>query len=96
MAALLTLSFLTLLVANAMLNDGFNQEQLALLANVVQIFNYIENAQQTSNDRIMMELQRQNKIYLETSIKQNNEIIERLQKLEDNLKEKENVRFKKS
>lgn len=79
-----------------MLNDGFNQEQLALLANVVQIFNYIENAQQTSNDRIMMELQRQNKIYLETSIKQNKEIIERLQKLEDNLKEKENVRFKKS
>lgn len=71
-----------------MLNDGFNQEQLALLANVVQIFNYIENAQQTSNDRIMMELQRQNKLYLETSIKQNNEIIERLQKLENNFKEK--------
>ena len=71
-----------------MLNDGFNQEQLALLANVVQIFNYIENAQQTSNDRIMMELQRQNKIYLETSIKQNNEIIERLQRIEENLKEK--------
>ena len=71
-----------------MLNDGFNQEQLALLANVVQIFNYIENAQQTSNDRIMMELQRQNKIYLETSIKQNNEIIERLQRIEKNLKEK--------
>ena len=71
-----------------MLNDGFNQEQLALLANVVQIFNYIENAQQTSNDRIMLELQRQNKVYLETSIKQNNEIIERLQKLENNFKEK--------
>ena len=71
-----------------MLNDGFNQEQLALLANVVQIFNYIENAQQTSNDRIMMELQRQNKIYLETSVKQNSEIIERLQRLEKNLKEK--------
>lgn len=71
-----------------MLNDGFNQEQLALLANVVQIFNYIENAQQTSNDRIMMELQRQNKIYLETSVKQNSEIIERLQKIEENLKEK--------
>ena len=71
-----------------MLNEGFNQEQLALLANVVQIFNYIENAQQTSNDRIMLELQRQNKVYLETSIKQNNEIIERLQKLENNFKEK--------
>ena len=57
-----------------MLNNGFNQEQLALFANIVQIFNYIENAQQTSNDRIMLELQRQNKVYLETSIKQNNEI----------------------
>lgn len=66
-----------------MLNNGLNQEQLALLANVVQIFNYIENAQQTSNDRIMLELQRQNKVYLETSIKQNNEIIERLERLEN-------------
>ena len=72
-----------------MLNNGLNQEQLALLANVVQIFNYIENAHQTSNDRIMLELQRQNKVYLETSIKQNNEIIERLERLE-------NVRFDKS
>ena len=65
-----------------MLNNALSQEQLALLANVVQIFNYMENAQQTSNDRIMMELQRQNKIYLEKSIKQNNEIIERLERLE--------------
>ena len=71
-----------------MLNEGFNQEQLALLANVVQIFNYIENAQQTSNDRIMVELQRQNKVYLETLVRQNNEITERLQKLENNFKEK--------
>ena len=59
------------------------------MANVVQILNYIENAQQTSNDRIMMELQRQNKVYLETSIKQNKEIIERLERLE-------NVRFNES
>ena len=71
-----------------MLNN-LNTEQLALVANVVQILNYIENAQQTSNDRIMMELQRQNKVYLETSIKQNKEIIERLERLE-------NVRFNES
>ena len=59
-----------------MLNNGLNQEQLALFANVVQIFNYIENAQQTSNDRIMLELQRQNKVYLE-------EILKRLERLEN-------------
>lgn len=66
-----------------MLNNSFNPEQLALMANIVQIFNYIENLQQTSNDRILLELQRQNKIYLETSIKQNEEIIERLERLEN-------------
>ena len=66
-----------------MLNNGFNPEQLALMANIVQVFNYIENTQQTSNDRIMLELQRQNKVYLETAIKQNKEIIERLERLEN-------------
>ena len=65
-----------------MLNNPLDTEQLALLANIVQIFNYIENAQQTSNDRIMLELQRQNKVYLE-------EILKRLERLE-------NVRHKKS
>lgn len=54
----------------------FDDNQLALLANIVQIFNYIENAQQTSNDRIMLELQRQNKVYLE-------EILNRLERLEN-------------
>lgn len=53
-----------------------NQEQLALLANIVQIFNYIENTQQTSNDRILQELQKQNKFYLE-------EILKRLERLEN-------------
>lgn len=54
----------------------FDYNQLALLANIVQIFNYIENAQQTSNDRIMLELQRQNKVYLE-------EILNKLERLEN-------------
>lgn len=60
----------------------FNENQLALMANIVQIFNYIENTQQTSNDRIMLELQNQNEIYLE-------EILRRLERLE-------NVRYKES
>ena len=74
-----------------MLNNGLSQEQLALLANIVQVFNYIENMQQTSNDRIMLELQRQKTVYLETSIKQNNEILEKLERL-SRVKEKQNVR----
>ena len=47
----------------------FDENQLALLANIVQIFNYIENSQQTSNDKIMLELQKQNKVYLINYIK---------------------------
>ena len=66
-----------------MLSSSFNQEQLALLANIVQIFNYMENLQQTSNDTIMLELQRQNKVYLD-------EILNRLERLE------EYVRFNQS
>ena len=54
----------------------FNENQLALLANIVQIFNYMENAQQTSNDRIMLELQRQNEVYLD-------QILKRLERLEE-------------
>jgi len=54
----------------------FDENQLALLANIVQIFNYIENSQQTSNDKIMLELQRQNKVYLD-------EILKRLERLEN-------------
>ena len=60
---------------NVMLND-YGQEQLALLANIMQVFNYIENTQQTSNDRILQELQKQNKVYLE-------EILNRLERLEN-------------
>lgn len=54
----------------------FDENQLALLANIVQIFNYIENSQQTSNDKILLELQKQNKVYLD-------EILKRLERLEN-------------
>lgn len=67
---------LLLLAVNVMLNNFFDDNQLALLANIVQIFNYMENMQQTSNDRIMLELQKQNEVYLE-------EILKRLERLEN-------------
>lgn len=54
--------------------------QLDLLANIVQIFNYVENAQQTSNDKIMQELQHQNQDYLEEIAKKLNKILELLEK----------------
>ena len=73
----------------------FDQNQLALLANIVQIFNYIENSQQTSNDQILLELQKQNQDYLEKIVKQNEKIIERLQIIIQN-KEMYNVRFNES
>lgn len=59
-----------------MLNNVFDAEQLALVANIMQVANYVENLQQTSNDRILQELERQNKVYLE-------EILKRLERLEN-------------
>lgn len=44
----------------------------------MQIYSLILNLNQTSNDTIMHELQKQNKEYLERIIQQNNEIIELL------------------
>ena len=66
-----------------MLNNGFNKEQLNFVANIVQILNYIENSQQISNDKILLELQKQNKVYLE-------EILNRLKILEEKFNSKEN------
>ena len=53
-----------------------NLENLELIANILQVVNYFENTQQTSNDKILQELQRQNKVYLE-------EILKRLERLEN-------------
>lgn len=57
-------------------NNLFNTEQLALIADIMQVANYVENLQQTSNDRILQELEKQNKVYLE-------EILKRLERLEN-------------
>ena len=58
---------------------------LDVISNILQILNYYENTQQTSNDKIMKELQHQNKEYLEIIIKQNKEIIERLNYARQNI-----------
>ena len=50
------------------------------LANILQIFNYIENAKQTSNDRIMSELQKQDREYFDKIILKLDKILEILTK----------------
>ena len=53
-----------------------DNEQLNFIANMLQVFNYIENSKQTSNDKILQELQNQNKFYLE-------QILIKLERLEE-------------
>ena len=58
--------------------DGLN-----FYANVLQIASYQELLNQANNDDIMTELQHQNKAYLEEIIKNQAEIIKRLERLEN-------------
>lgn len=53
-----------------------DNEQLTFIANMLQVVNYIENSKQTSNDKILQELQNQNKFYLE-------QILIKLERLEE-------------
>lgn len=53
-------------------------ERLTMLANVLQIANFIMNVKETSNDEIMKMLEKQNREYLD-------EILARLDKFEENL-----------
>lgn len=69
-----------------MLNDVLDLDGLGAFADVLQVLNYAENLTQTSNDKILNELQKQNNLYLEQLIKNQQEIIARLERIE-------NVRF---
>lgn len=51
-----------------------------LFLGFLQVYDLLLNLNQTSNDTIMHELQRQNKEYLSKIIKQNEEIIDLLKK----------------
>jgi deoxycytidylate deaminase len=52
------------------MNDNFNLEFdfidiLAIISFIIQLINYQENKEQSTNDDIFRELQKQNKVYLE-------------------------------
>ena len=61
-------------------------ENLNTFANLVQIASYQELLEQANNDDIMTELDRQNKVFLEQILKNQAEIISRLERLENGKK----------
>ena len=65
-----------------MLNFG-GLDGLNFYANILQIASYEELLNQANNDDIMTELQHQNKAYLEEIIKNQAEILKRLERLEN-------------
>lgn len=66
------------------MNNNFNNDidYLALLGTFLGVLNYTQNIKQTSNDELLDALKRQEDLYLETIIKQNNEIIRLLKERE--------------
>ena len=54
---------------------------LTILSVVLQIMGYQNDMSQSSNDDLMMELQRQDKAYLEKIIENENKILEKLAEL---------------
>lgn len=62
------------------MNNNFNNDidYLALFGTFLGVLNYMENIKQTSNNELLEELKKQDVLYLETIIKQNNEIIKLL------------------
>ena len=68
-----------------------NNNLLSLIADILQIANYQLNIEQTSNDQLMQELSKQDKmlneqtnIYLKKIIEQNQEILNLLKKGDKN------------
>lgn len=59
---------------------------LDTFANFIQILSYQEILKETSNDELFEELQHQNKQYLEQILKNQTEIITRLERLENERK----------
>lgn len=58
-------------------------ENLNTFANFIQVLSYQELLQQANNDDIMRELDHQNKEFLEQILKNQAEIISRLERLEN-------------
>lgn len=66
-----------------------NSENLNTLANLLQIASFILLINEASNNKLLDELHDQDERYLDKALKQNEEIIKRLERIE-------NVRFTKS
>jgi deoxycytidylate deaminase len=70
------------------MNDNFNLEFdfidiLAIISFIIQLINYQENKEQSTNDDIFRELQKQNKIYLEKILENQKELLSILSELKD-------------
>ena len=55
-----------------------NLDNLNIVANLLQIATFLMTLTEASNDRLMKELQHQNKDYLEKIVQQNQQILERI------------------
>lgn len=67
-----------------MMQNNFNLlDTLEVVSNILQVLNYIENLEQTSNDKILKELQHQNNEFLEKILQNQAEILNRLERLEN-------------
>ncbi len=61
-------------------------DMLTVLDTMLQIADFQMNLEQTSNDEIMDELQKQNKSYLETIIDKQNKILEMLSEIQSDIR----------
>lgn len=59
-------------------NEIKSTDYLAMLGTFLGVLNYSQNLRQTSNDDLMEETKRQTDVYLKEIIRQNNEILRRL------------------
>jgi hypothetical protein len=71
--------------------DNFNLDIdfidiLAIISFIIQLINYQENKEQSTNDDIFRELQKQNKTYLEKILNNQNEILNILSNLDMSVK----------
>ena len=71
-----------------------NSDNLSTLANILQIASFLLLTNEASNNKILEELQHQNKDYLEKAIEQNIVIIKQNEEIIERLNQ--NVRFTKS
>ena len=76
------------------MDNNYNDE-LSLLANILQVANFIMNVQEISNDEIMKMLEKQNTDYLEKLLlmldKQNDEYFDKILSRLDDLENKINL-----